>query len=265
MDTPSPSLGKAVATAVHQALTDPYFAPLERLAAYLRENPDSDRVTLEQLVRWSPDDRLPTCFVWDPGSDHIGFSEPSSPWALEEVVNRLRQGMFKSNPRGLLMVDTFSVEEDRYWLGFLKVPLQSEAPSMLAGVFLNIDDYLAEDAPRQITKLTDRRRFPSFELQRNEPPLHNEPDGDLSFRILNQEGEVYYQHGRMFEPTQMIYSESRYYPNPIVALQEGWDLQVFSSKVVKPADRERQVRRAGWGVLGALLVIGLAYWWGAFS
>ena len=262
LDTPSPALGKAAATAVHQALTDPYFAPLERLAAYLHENPKSDSISLELMVRWSIDDQFPTCFVWDVRTEHLEFSQPSSPWALEEVVSRLRQGMLRDNPRSLLMVDTFSVDGERYWSGFLKVPLSGYPLTMMAGVLVNMDDYLEEDAPRLIGKFTERRRFPLFELQRNDPPLHGEPDGDLAFRILDGKGNIYFQQGRDFNPEQMIYSESQYYPNPIVAMQEGWDLQVFSSKAVKPLAHSLMVRRTSWRLAGVLLLVGLFYWWG---
>ncbi len=263
LDTPSPALGRAVATAVHQAVTDPYFAPIEKLARYLAENPDRDEVSVDQLTKWAPSGRLPTCFIWSARSGELQIDQPASPWVLEMVVERLRQGLIQPNPRGLLYINTFQVEGERFWLGFIRVPVRSDEPRQMAGVFFSIDRYLSEYVPLLIDELTGRSRFPIVPFQRDDPPIHGERDGDICIRILDAQGGIYLQHGRTFDPARMIYSESRWYPNPIVCLQEGWDLQVFSANAVPPQDGSARRRTANIALVAALVLVTVFYWWGA--
>lgn len=263
LETPSPALGRAVATAAHQALTDPYLKPLERLAAYIAENPDAPEVSLQQLTEWCVDAEMPVCFVWDLESG-FQFARPASPWALEEVLGRLRASVATDNPKGLLFVDTFVAEGQKYWLGFLRLPVEGK-PRQMAGVFFSIDRYLERDVPRFLNEMVTRRRFPLVAFQLNDPPRHGEPDGDIAIRIIDQRGEVYYQHGREFSPEKMIYSESKYYPKPIVCLQEGWDLQVFSSNAPGEDNWERSRRQARQTWMAAAALAGVIYAWGVWS
>ncbi len=265
LDTPSPALGRAVATAVHQAVTDPYFAPLEKLAEYLSEDPDRDMVTIDQMTKWAPDDRFPICFVWEADGSRIEVDNPASPWALEKVVEIARQCVYKDNPRGLLFIKTFNVQGEKYWLGFLKVPKHAEEPTQMVGVFFSMDNYIREDVPRMIDKLVSRRRFPLVPFQLNDPPMQKEPDGDISFRILDKSGSVYFQRGRTFEQAKMIYAESIWYPKPIVCMQEGWDLQVFSSNAVTPEEEGRRNRKSWIEYIIALMAVTFLYWWGLSS
>jgi len=263
LDTPSPALGRAVATAVHQAVTDPYFAPIEKLARYLAENPDRDEISVDQLTKWAPSGRLPTCFIWSTRSGELQIDQPASPWVLETVVERLRQGLIQPNPRGLLYINTFQVEGEEFWLGFIRVPVRSDESRQMAGVFFSIDRYLSEYVPLLIDELTGRSRFPIVPFQRDDPPIHGERDGDICIRILDAQGGIYLQRGRTFDPARMIYAESRWYPNPIVCLQEGWDLQVFSANAVPPQDGSARRRMANIALVAALVLVTVFYWWGA--
>jgi len=262
LDAPSPALGKTVATAVHQSVTDPYFSPLEKLADFLRDNPDCDMVTIEQMTKWAPDNEFPTCFFWDTDGSRMEVDNAASPWAMEMVVEQIRVGMEKENPQGLLYISTFQAEGEKYWLGYLKVPRQSTDPTQVVGVFFSMDRYMKEDVPRLIDELVLRRRFPLVDFQLNDPPLHSELDGSISLRILNEKREVYFQRGRNFDEKQMIYSESRWYPTPIVCMQKGWDLQVFSANVI-PQDETENNRGERWiAFIIAVLLIKILYWWG---
>ncbi len=265
LDTPSPALGRAVATAVHQAVTDPYFAPLEKLAEYLSEDLDRDMITIDQMTKWALDDQFPICFVWETDGSRIEVDNPASPWALEQVVEIIRQCVYKDNPSGLLFVNTFKVKDEKYWLGFLKVPMNAEEPTQMVGIFFSMDHYIIEDVPRLIDKLVSRRRFPLVAFQLNDPPMQKEPDGDISFRILDESGVVYFQRGRTFEQDKMIYAESTWYPKPIVCMQENWDLQVFSSNAVAPEKEGRKNRKPWLAYIIALMVVTFLYWWGPSS
>ncbi|HHE47192.1 MAG TPA: hypothetical protein ENL08_05790 [Bacteroidetes bacterium] len=262
LDTPSPALGRTVATAIHQAVTDPYFAPLEKLAQYLSDNPQCDMVTIDQMTKWALDDAFPTCFVWDADGSRIEVDNAASPWAIEQAVKIVRQCLYRKNPRGLLFVETFRAENEKYWLGFLKVPVSAPEPTQIAGVFFSMDRYIEEDVPRFIDGLVSRRRFPLVSFQLNDPPMHNEPDGDISFRILDEKGGIYFQHGREFDEGKMIYAESIWYPKPIVCMQEGWDLQVFSSNAVASGEPEGNRTSAVVILIAALILASLFYWWG---
>ncbi len=264
LETPTPRLGQVVATAIHQAVTDPYMAPLEGLARYLSENPDRSDISIQMMTKWAPDDQMPICFTWNADGGGLQLDHPASPWALEEVVSRLRQGMMMENPHGDLYVDTFEAQRERYWLGFLRVPARPSRPRQMIGVVFSIDRYLSEDVPRFIDRLIDRNRFPLFRFQKTSEPLAGETEGDISIRILRGDGEVYFQRGRNFDPRKLIYSESQWYPHPIVCMQRGWDLQVFSTRAAAP-DRSDRMRSAGYR-LTALMValVTLFYWWGSW-
>ncbi|MDP8240537.1 MAG: hypothetical protein P9X24_15705 [Candidatus Hatepunaea meridiana] len=262
LEMPSPALGKVVATAIHQAVTDPYFAPLEKLAQFLSADPQHDMVTIDQMSSWAPDDEFPICFVWDTDGNKIEVNNAASAWAMDEVVSRVRQAMFRDNPRGLLFINTFIVENEKYWLGFVKVPKQSSDPNQMVGVFFSMDRYLSEDAPRLIDNVVSRRRFPLVQFQLNDKPIHNEKDGDICFRILDNKGEEYFQSGRTFDPEKMIYSESTYYPNPIVCLQQGWDLQVFSSNAVQGSESDADDKGRNVIFIIAIVLISIVYWGG---
>jgi hypothetical protein len=262
LDAPSPALGKAVATSVHQAVTDPYFRPLEKLAEYMGGNPDCDMITIEQMTKWAPDNEFPTCFVWDTDGSRMEVDNAASPWAMEMVVEQIRVGMEKENPRGLLYISTFQVEGEKYWLGYLKIPRLSDDPTQIAGVFFCMDRYLNDDVPRLIDELVSRQRFPLVDFQLNDLPQHGESDGSISIRILNEKGKIYFQHGRNFDEKQMIYSESRWYPNPIVCMQEGWDLQVFSANAT-PQEEAENKQGIYWGAfILTMVLVSLLYWLG---
>ena len=262
LETPSPALGRVIATTVHQTVTDPYFAPLEKLASYLSENPDREEVSIDLLTKWAPDNRLPTCFVWNRRSGELQIDQSASPWVLETVLERVQEGLVKPNPHGLLYVNTFKVEGERFWLGFIKVPIQQPETRQMAGVFFSIDKYMSEYVPLLIDEFVNRQRFPLVPFQRDDPPIHGEQDGDISIRILDAEGRVYLQHGRTFEPEKMIYAESRWYPNPIVCLQEGWDLQVFSANAVPAEDGSGRQLKAGLILVAVLVLTTVFFWWG---
>lgn len=262
IETPSPALGKAVATAVHQAVTDPYFAPLEKLADYLSEDPERDMITIDQLTKWATDDEMPTCFVWDADGSNFKMDHGASPWVIEEVVDRLRNSIYRDNPRGLLFINMLRIEGERYWLGFMKVPRISDEPTQMAGVFFSLDRYLSVHVPRLIDNLVSRRRFPLVPFQLDAKPIHNEPDGDISIRILDATGGIYLQRGRTFDSDKMIYSESKWYPKPIVCLQEGWDLQVFSANVVSRKEKSRDSKRELGLFIAMVVLVSILYWWG---
>lgn len=264
LDTPSPALGRAVATAVHQTLTDPYFAPLERIADYLDRHPEVREVDVDLLTKWAPDDELPTCFVWNCDNSRLQLDHPTSPPVIETVLQRLKEGMGVLNPRQLIYISTFRAEEEEFWLGFIRVPLGSGAPAQMAGVFFSLDHYIKNDVPRLIGAMTNRPRFPLVEFQRNDPPIRGEREGDIALRVMDADGEVYYQSGRTFDPEKMIYSESRYFPKPIVAMQVGWDLRVFSARFEPPPPGPS--RLMVWGALMAAgLIASLLFWWGTMT
>jgi len=262
LDTPSPALGKAIATAIHQTVTDPYFMPLEKLADYLNQNPEADMISIEQMTRWSIDDELPTCFVWDTDGSNFKLSHGASAWALEIVIEKLNEHILRENPRGLLYINTFRTNGENYWLGFLKVPKRSDDPTQMAGVFFSMDRYIDTYVPRLIDEMVNRPRFPIVSFQLNDPPMHGENDGDISFRILDEHGNTYLQRGRTFSEDKMIYSESKWFPKPIIAMQEGWDLQVFSTNAVPPRDDARNNKMRDGMFITLLVIISLLYWWG---
>ena len=261
LSVPSPALGQVIANSVHRAVTDPYFRPLEKLAGYMREKLEIKEIDIDQLTKWAPDDKFPTCFVWDIRTGSIKIDQPASPWGIEIVVEHVQEALQLDNPGGHLYINTFNVNDEKYWLGFFRIPRVPALTNQVAGVFFNIDSYLQTDVPRLIAELVEAPRFPLAAFQKSEPPIHGEEEGDISIRIIDDNDEVYYQNGRNFEPEMMIYSETKYYLNPIVCLQEGWDLQVFSSNVVISQKPVNQKKLFDGFLVAALLIISLVYWW----
>lgn len=262
IDDPLPALGQAVANAVHAAVTDPYFKPLERIARFLDQQDEPTGVTVELVTKFAPDPLFPTCFVLDMATGQVKMDRPASPWALEMVVDRVRQGVRQDNPDGRLVVSVFQADGDDHWLGFIRNPPLSPLPDQVIGVFFNIPKYLTTDVPRMIDELFARRRFPLFPFESADLWDTGGRAGHIAFRILREDGSVYLQRGETFDKNKLIYSESAYYDQPVVCLQRGWDLQVFS-------------RRAGgtfpdWDLLFTAMInlVGLAlvsviFWWAA--
>jgi len=262
LDTPSPALGEAVANSIHQVLTDPYTIPLEKLANYLTEDIQHDMITIDQLNRWTLDDYFPICFIWDCDGSRIQVDKGASPWILNRILTIVREGLLVENPDGLPFINSFHVEGEEYWLGFLKVPLLTDEPNQVAGVFFSIDRYLAEHVPRLIDNLVKRRYFPLVDFQRDDQYDFSMSDGDISFRILDEMGELFLQRGRTFDEDKLIYASSQWYDERIVCLKRGWDLQVFSvnAGLMKTGEAKRGV-----GILmyiSALVLGSLFYWIG---
>ena len=262
LETPSPALGQAIANAVHQTVTDPYLVPLEKLVEYLANDPNCQEMTVDLLAKWAPDNDIPTGFVWDVVQGGFQMDHPTSPWVLEAVMERVRRELDVGSDN-LLHINVFEMEGERYWLGFLHLPYKSIQPNQVAGVFFSIDDYLDVDAPRLIDDMINRQRFPLVPFQRNNPPIRGEPDGDISIRILDADGETYLQHGRTFDPDKMIYAESQHHSHPIVCLQEDWDLQVFSANLVPHSSESNQHRTKYILLIVELILATVLYWWGA--
>lgn len=260
LDTPSPALGEAVANSIHQALTDPYTLPLEKLAQYLTEDIQHDMITIDQLNRWTQDDYFPICFIWDCDGSRIQVDKGASPWVLERILTIVREGLLVENPDGLPFINSFEVQGEKYWLGFLIVPLLTDEPNQVAGVFFSIESYLAEHVPRLIDNLVKRRYFPLVDFQRDDQYDFDVPDGDISFRILDEKGELFLQRGRTFDEDKLIYASSQWYGERIVCLKRGWDLQVFSvnAGLMKTDSTKRRV-----GILMYIssLVLGSLFYW----
>ncbi|MBM3326656.1 MAG: hypothetical protein FJY65_06715 [Calditrichaeota bacterium] len=262
IDASAVALGKAVATAVHQALTDPYFAPLERLANFLARHPGQHEVSVDMLTKWAPDDRLPTCFVWQTNGSKLQLDHPTSPFVLEKLSVELRDALNKPNPGGQLYISAFKADEQRWWLGFLPIPIGSYIPIQMAGVFFSFEEYLNNDVPRLLDEFATRPRFPLVPFESELTGSQIARQGSIAFRILNADGEVFYRHGKTFDPTKMIYAESKYNPPPvIVALQKGWDLEVFDADYAPDIEPDSQSWRLWLWLLCALLVAGAMVWW----
>ncbi len=260
LDTPSPALGEAVANSIHQALTDPYTLPLEKLAQYLTKDIQHDMITIVQMSKWTQDDYFPICFIWDTDGSRIQVDKGASPWVLERILTIVREGLLVENPDGLPFINSFEVQGEKYWLGFLKVPLLTDEPNQIAGVFFSIDSYLAEHVPRLIDNLVRRRYFPLVDFQRDDQYDFDMPDGDISFRILDEKGELFLQRGRTFDEDKLIYASSQWYDERIVCLKRGWDLQVFS---VNAGLMKTDNAKRGVGILMYIssLVLGSFFYW----
>ena len=180
IDSPSPALGRAVATGIHQVVTDPYLVPIENLSEYLAANPDRQEISVDLLTKWASDLQFPTCFVWDAVRGGMQIDHPSSPWAMEAIVEQLDEGLITDNPRGQLFISVFKVEGEKYWLGYLPVPGGFSRVRQMAGVFFSIDKYLERDVPRLIDEMVSRSRFPLVPFQRDMEPIYGENDGHIS-------------------------------------------------------------------------------------
>lgn len=259
LDTPSPALGKVIATAFHQALSDPYFAPLEKLTAYLDRHPGMSAISVDMLSKWAPDDEIPTCFVWNTDGSKLQLDHGADPEVIDGVLKHLRDGLAKVNTNQLLYLKFLRVNGEKYWLGFIRIPLGSANPTQMAGAFFSMDHYIESDVPRLINEMINRPRFPLTTFQADSKLL-GEPDGShLSMRILKENGDVYFQRGRTFDQTSLIYAESQYFPKPIVAMMEGWDLQIFSANVsAKPASDSSLLH---WILYGFAALIMSIIWW----
>lgn len=261
---PSPALGRTVATAIHQAVTDPYFVPLERLNWFLTKNPQSEEISLDMLTKWAPDDEFPTCFVWsrDKVRGAWRIDQPESPWVIEVAQGMIVEGLRQPNPQGRMQIGQFTSDGKKYWIGYMRIPLTSSNPRQVAGVLFSMDDYLDKAVPRWLNHLTQRARFPIVKFQADYPPIRGEEEGDISFLIRDDNKEVYYQQGRNFEPEKLIYSESVYYPEPIVCMQEGWDIEVYSLEKVVPPPEPKGVKRELLRLLLLLLLLTVIHWGG---
>ncbi len=267
LEEPSIALGQTIANAFHQALSDPYFIPLESLANFLNKNPDTDRISVDILTKWSPDMNLPNCFVYNmdrkrrsSNQSRWQLDKTANPWALESVSERLWQSVIDDRKKNQLAIATFIADEQKWWLGFFRIPIGSEEPDQFAGVFFSIDDYLQNQVPRLVDKVAKAARFPIAPFQQDEPIDRNMPDGYISMIILDDKGEVYLQRGRNFDPNTMIYSESKWYPHPIVCMQRDWDLQIFNSNYsAAPEKKERNFTPYIVFAI-SILLISVAFW-----
>lgn len=262
LNLPSPALGQAIATTFHQALTDPYFAPLENLVRYLNENPGIRDISIDVLTKWALDDKFPTCFVLDVKKEGWEIDHPTSLWVLDEILSCLRTGMLSSRKKGSLSVVTPEIEGETWWLGYIRIPPDAHMPDKIAGVFFSIDRYLAEDVPRFVDNVATRSRFPMVPFQQTAPVDMSRMDGHISIRILDDNGEVYLQRGRSFDPENLIYSELQFYQRPIVCMQQGWDLQVFSTNAKQKVDESSWKKGTVAITIITVLLISLVYWFG---
>jgi len=193
------------------------------------EHPDRGEVNIDQMAKWAPDDDLPTCFVWWTDGSRLATDHPVDPDAMQIVLDNLRSTLGEGLRPGQLFIRTFKAHGERHWLGFLPVPMTNLMPYQFAGCFFSIDRYLEKDVPRLIDGFIDRPRFPLAEFESDHPGVR--PDGHVALRILNGDDEVFLERGRTFTPEQLLYSESKSNPGPvIVALQRNWDLEIYSSR-----------------------------------
>jgi len=259
-DLSASALGKAIATAIHQTVTDPYFVPLEQLLHFLENNPETDEIRVDLMTKWAGDNYMPVSFVRDLIMNTTHIDHPVSPWALEEAAIRAETGAWEDNPSGLLQITTFESDQDKYWLGYIKVPYKSTKPRQVAGVFFSVNEYLERDVPRFLHDMIHRARFPLVQFQANQGITPSTEISTISFRILTEKGEVYFQQGQDFEPEKLIYAESNHYPEPIVCLQLGWDLEIFSN-IHKFKDDNIEKNYSFVIIFCELVLIALVYWW----
>jgi len=259
IDTPSPALGKIIATAVHQTLSDPFFAPLEKLTTFLDRHPGMEAVSVDLLTKWAPDDDIPTCFVWNTDGSRLQLDHETDPDVIDGVLKLLREGVMKANPNQLLYLKYLKIKGEKFWVGFIRIPLGTSDPTQMAGAIFSLDRYIERDVPRLLSEMLDRPRFPLANFQTDSKLLGDPVGSHLSMRILRDDGEVYFQRGRNFDPATMIYAESQFFPKPIVAMMEGWDLQVFSINVVAPKSDNSTIRY--WGIYGITAFLVSLLWW----
>ncbi len=265
LNTPSPALGQVVATAIHQAVSDPYFEPLEKLSRLLNQKPGTKKVSLDKLTQWATDGELPTCFIYDVATRDWQIDHPTSPWILDGIFEYLKLEIGSEGNKGKVSITTLKAEGEKWWLGYIRIPPDWKNPNQIAGVFFSIDKYLVRDVPRLVDNVVMRPRFPLVSFQQTPPIDMSREDGYISLRILDENGEVYLQRGKDFKDENLIYSESRWYPNPIVCMQRGWDLEVFSN-APKLETKEQLNQRTQWIIMIlSILVISGIYWFGTIQ
>lgn len=257
-ERPYRELGKVIATVIHQVLTDPYFLPLEKLSHHLTLHPQLTHLTVDLLAKWAPDNEFPTCFVWNTDGSLLQLDHSLPPPVAEALVNELKSSLGGRIGQHTLFISLFNADGQRWWLGFLPVPLRSPFPTQMAGALFSLEDYLNHYVPRLLKDMAERPRFPLVEFEPNDP--HSTRQGTFSFRILREDGSVFYQQGKNFDPNHLIYSESRHQSAPvIVAMQRGWDLEIYRS----PGANEAGLPRSFfswllWGV--GILFLSLSWW-----
>lgn len=264
LNTPSPALGQAVATAIHQAVSDPYFVPLEKIGILLNSKPGTKNISLDMLTKWAPDDQIPTCFVYDVKNRDWQIDHPTSPWILEALLDYVNLEIGSEGNDGKVSITTLKAEGETWWLGYIRIPPDWKNPNQVAGVFFSMDQYIARDVPRLVDNVVMRTRFPLVPFQQTPPIDMRRDEGHISVRILNEEGEIYMQRGRDFNDEDLIYSESKWYPNPIVCMQRGWDLQVFST-ASEPEVDEPSTHKMRWVIMVLSIVLVSGIYWFAVS
>ncbi len=262
LDKPSASLGQAVANSIHQTVTDPYFLPLEKLALFLDSKPKTREIKMETLVNWAPDDNFPTCFVLDLDAKGWEIDHATSPWVLEGVFNFIESNLGVNGGSRDIAITSLKIEDETWWLGYLKIPPQSYQPRYVAGVFFSIDQYLARDVPRLLNIMTNRVRFPLTSFQRNKGQNLGRPDGHIAFQIFDDKGEMYYQSGKTFAEDKLIYSEKEWYDQTIVCMQRDWDIRVYSDNAELPIDFARNRLIMVLVILASSVLISLGFWLG---
>ncbi len=257
----SPAYGRVVATAIHQGLSDPYLVPLENLAHFMNKQESIIKFSVDIMAKWAPDNEFPTCFVYDLENMGWQIDHPASPWVLDEVAIHIGIYLQKNlDNRGLYM-EILDVDGEKWWLGMLLYPPEADSPLQAIGVFFSLKRYLEKDVPRLIDAVVNRSRFPLFDFQQTMPIDKSLLDGDISFRILTKEGNIFFQRGRNFGSDQLIYSESQWYDQTLVCLQKDWDLQIFSANV--EVKTEKDINRKLFIFLGiAFMLISLSFWLG---
>ena len=107
-----------------------------------------------------------------------------------------------------------------------------------------------------------RPRFPLVPFQQTPPLDMRREEGHIALRILDENGEVYLQRGKDFKDENLIYSESQWYPNPIVCMQRGWDLQVFSAAPKPETGGELDQKEQLAIMIVSIILISIIYWVG---
>lgn len=261
LDTPSPALGKVIANEVHQTLSDPYLLPLEKLVQTLGRFPGTSDISVDMLTRWCSDDELPTCFVWNTTGNRFQIDRSTDRELIDQIIEHLQEGLNRGNTRQLLSINTIRYKGEKFWLSYLGLPIGAPAPVQIAGAFFSVDRYLESDAPRLLNEMINRPRFPLVDFQADSRFLGEVDNSHLSLRIVKGNGDVYFQRGRTFDKEKLIYAESQYFRTPVVALMEGWDLQVFSANANPALVTDSPLkRRLFFG--GAALIISLIWWMG---
>ncbi|MBT3232562.1 MAG: hypothetical protein HN356_07080 [Calditrichaeota bacterium] len=262
LNTPSPALGQAVASAIHQTVSDPYFEPLEKLGRLLNQKPGTKNISLDELTQWATDDQLPTCFIYDVKTRDWEIDHPTSPWILDGILEYIKLDIGSESNNGKASITTLKAEGETWWLGYVRIPPDWKNPNQIAGVFFSIDQYLVRDVPRLVDNVVLRPRFPLVPFQQTPPLDMRREEGHIALRILDENGEVYLQRGKDFKDENLIYSESQWYPNPIVCMQRGWDLQVFSAAPKPETGGELDQKEQLAIMIVSIILISIIYWVG---